>query len=201
MNHRLLLRFAVIMWAAPLLAASFILLSFALLRSSVFLVSGVAMLAVGGLCLIAGLIAVIAILGTRNIYEEIPHRSYRKPAFAMLGLLLLNLPVALAYTWLGATLVEPVAIEAAPSPSGRYLAEVIHLDEQDQPPYGLAVTLRPAPGAFRTTARSVVFSAYCLKGPTIKWETPERLVIACGGETRTGRRLERYRAIHIRYRK
>ncbi len=199
MNHRLLLRFAVFMWVAPLLVATFILLSYVLLRSPVLLWAGLIMLVVGGLCLTAGLIAVIAILGTRNLYEEIPHRSYRGKAFATLGLLLLNLPVAIAYTWIGLALVESAAIDAAASPSGRYLAEVILLDEQDRPPYGQAVTLRPKPGLFRITARSVVFSAYCLKGPTVRWETPERLVIACGGETRTDRRLDRYRDVRIRY--
>jgi len=70
MNHRRLYRVALFMWAAPLVAASVIMLGFLFLRSSFFVVSGMLLLGVGGLCLSAGLIAVMAILASRNSFRK-----------------------------------------------------------------------------------------------------------------------------------
>jgi len=70
MNHRRLLRIALFMWAAPLVAASVVMLGFLFLRSSFFVVSGMVLLVVGGLCLSIGLIAVIAILAHATSFRN-----------------------------------------------------------------------------------------------------------------------------------
>lgn len=200
MNHRGLLRFAVAMWAAPLAAATFVLLGFIFLRSPAFVTAGLVLLIVGGLCLTLGIIAVIGILATRNSFRETPRRYYKNKSLAVLGLLLGNLPVATAYTVLGVTLLEPAALDTALSPSGRYQAEVVHLEETDLPPYGQAVTLRPTPRAFWVTARTVVFSAYCVDNPRLHWENDQTLQVTCQDARSVGRHVERYRDIALRYR-
>jgi hypothetical protein len=199
-NHRRLLRFARVMWAAPLAAASFVLLAFLFLRAEIFVAAGLVLLVVGGLCLTAGVIAVIAILATRNTFAESPRRYYKKKALAVLGLLLLNLPVALAYTVIGSAQIEPRAASVAPSPHGTHLAEVIYLDERDEPGYGVAVTLRPTPGWFRRPARTVVFSGYCLGEPQLDWQREQQLRITCVGAEQVKRRVTRYRGIELTYR-
>jgi hypothetical protein len=198
MNHPRLLRIASFMWAAPLVAATATMLGFLFLRSSFFVVSGMVLLAVGGLCLSVGIVAVIAILATRNSYLESPRRFYKKPALRMLGLLLLNLPIAAGYAMLGGLLLEKAGSEAVLSPSGRYLAEVINLDADDKPPYGQAVTLRPTPGPFRTYDRTIVFSSYCLN-PKPMWRNDDWLMIACGDARGIVARQTSYRGIKITY--
>ena len=198
MNHRRLLRIALFMWAAPLAAASVMMLGFLFLRSSFFVVSGLALLVVGGLCLSAGLIAVIAILVTRNRFEESPRRFYKKLALRVLGLLLMNLPIAASYVVVGGLLLEKAASEAVASPSGQYLAEVINLDADEKPPYGQAVALRPKPGLFRTYARTIVFSSYCLN-PEPLWKAEGQLVIACRDARGIETRLTNYRDVKITY--
>lgn len=201
MNHRRLLRFALWMWAAPLVAGTLVFGGFLFLRSPLFAVVGLALLVIGGLCLTAGIAAVIAIVVTRNRFLESPRRYYKKPALAVLGLLLLNLPVAGAYTWAGATLLlEPPALAAAPAPSGRYLAEVVLLDERASPPYGVGVTLRPQPGLFWPSRRSVLFSGYCVDGPALAWLDGERLQVDCAGARAVGRKVTRYREVTLSYR-
>jgi hypothetical protein len=200
MNHRLLLRFALLMWGVPLLAATVALYGFALLRGPAFVASGAVLVFAGGLCLTAGIIAVLAILTTRNSFRETPRRYYKKRALAVLGLLLANLPIAAGYAWIAGRLLERSPVQALPSPSGGYLAEVILLEAEDRPAYGLGVTLRPRPGAFVNSARTVVFSGYCLKGPTVTWQGDHQLHIACDGATAVARRLERYRGIELSYR-
>ena len=199
-NHRRLLRFALSMWAAPLAAASFVLLAFLFLRAEIFVAAGLVLLVVGGLCLTAGVIAVIMILATRNSFEESPRRYYKKNALAVLGLLLLNLPVALAYTLIGSARLEARAASAVASPRGTHLAEVIYLDERDEPGYGQAVTLRPTPGWFRQPDRTVVFSAYCLGDPQPLWQDEHKLLITCVGPQQITRRVTRYREIALAYR-
>jgi len=200
MNHRLLLRFALLMWGAPLLAATVALYGFVFLGGQAFVASGAMLVIAGGLCLTAGIIAVLAILTTRNTYRETPRRYYRKRALAVLGLLLSNMPVAAGYAWVAARLLERSPIQALPSPSGDYLAEVILLEAHDQPAYGLGVSLRPTPGAFFHAPRTVVFSGYCLKGPGLRWQDDRHLHIACDGATAVVRRLDRYREIEFAYR-
>ena len=201
MNHRQLLRFAQWMWAAPLVAGSLAFGGFLFMRSPLFAAAGLVLLVFGGLCLSAGIVATIAIIVTRNRFLESPRRYYKKPARAVLGLLLLNIPVAGLYTWVGATLlIETPALSAAPSPSGRYLAEVVLLDEQAAPPYGLAVTLRPQPGLFWPSQRSVLFSGYCVDVPALKWLDPQRLQIECAGARQVERKVTRYRDITLAYR-
>lgn len=186
------------MWAAPLVAASVMMLGFLFLRSSFFVVSGMVLLAVGGLCLSAGLIAVIAILATRNRFQELPRRYYKKPALRVLGLLLLNLPIATAYVAVASNLLEKAETEAVASPSGLYLAEVINLGDSDKPPYGQAVTLRPKPGPFRTYSRTIIFSSYCLEPKPI-WRNDDWLTIACGDARGVVMRQTSYRGIKITY--
>jgi hypothetical protein len=198
MNHRQLLRFAVLMWAAPLVVASVVMLGYVFLRAQLFVAVGLVLLGVGGLCLIAGIVAVLLILATRNRFLESPRRYYKKPALAVLGLLLLNLPVALLYVVTGGLLLEPAAQLAVPSPSGHYLAEIVTLGEGDRPPYGQAVTLRPAPGLLRTPARTIVFSSYCLD-PQPVWTGETRLEIRCADAHGMVARLPRYREVEIRY--
>lgn len=198
MNHRRLFRFALFMWAAPLVAASVIMLGFLFLRSSFFVVSGMVLLAVGGLCLSAGLIAVIAILATRNKFQESPRRYYKKPALRVLGLLLLNLPIATAYAVVGSLLLEKAETQAVASPSGRYLAEIINLDADEIPPYGQAVTLRPKPGLFQTYSRTIVFSSYCLD-PVPLWKAEGQLVITCRDARGIEMRQTNYRDVKIAY--
>jgi hypothetical protein len=198
MNHRRLLRLATFMWAAPLVAATATMLGFLFLRSSFFVVSGMVLLGVGGLCLSIGIVAVIAILATRNSFFESPRRFYKKPATRMLGLLLLNLPIAAGYAVLGSLLLEKAASEAVLSPSGRYLAEVINLEADDKPPYGQAVTLRPTPGPFRTYARTIIFSSYCLH-PRPMWRNDDWLMIVCDDARGVVMRQTNYRGIKITY--
>lgn len=200
MNHRQLLRFARIMWAGPLAAAVFVLSGFLFLGAKVFVIAGLGLLVAGGLCLTAGIIAVIMILTTRNSVPETPRRYYKKPAFAVLGLLLLNLPVALAFTLIGGSRLEPGAVESARSPRGDQIAEVLYLDEQDEPAYGLAVTLRAPPGLWSDSPRTVVFSAYCLGTPGLDWQADRKLVITCVGPQQVTRQLTHFRDITIGYR-
>lgn len=200
MNHRRLLRFALWMWAVPLVAGSLAFGGFLFMRSPMFAAAGLGLLVLGGLCLSAGIVAVIAIVITRNSFLESPRRYYKKPAMAALGLLLLNLPVAGLYTWTGAALLlEAPALAAAPGPSGRYLAEVVLLDEQAVPPYGVGVTLRPQPGLFWPSQRSVLFSGYCIDGPTITWLDAKRLQVECTGAREVGRKVTRYRDVSLAY--
>jgi hypothetical protein len=198
MNHRRLYRIALFMWATPLVAASVIMLSFLFLRSSFFVVSGMLLLAVGGLCLSAGLVAVMAILATRNRFQELPRRYYKKPALRVLGLLLLNLPIAATYVMVGSQLLEKAGMHTVASPSGHYLAEVINLDANEKPPYGQAVTLRPTPGLFRTYARTIVFSSYCLD-PLPLWKAEGQLVITCRDARGVEMRQTNYRDVKITY--
>lgn len=198
MNHPRLLRIATVMWAAPLVAASAAMLGFLFLRSSFFVVSGVLVLGVGGLCLSIGIVAIIAILATRNNYFESPRRYYRRPALRMLGLLLCNLPIAATYTYVGSQLLEQPALEVVTSPSGRYQAEVVNLDATGKPPYGQAVTLRPVPGPFQTHARTLVFSSHCLN-PKPMWRNDDWLMIACGDARGIELRQTSYRGIKITY--
>jgi hypothetical protein len=198
MNHRRLFRIALFMWAMPLIAASVIMLGFLFLRSSFFVVSGMLLLAVGGLCLSAGLIAVMAILATRNRFQESPRRYYKKPALRVLGLLLLNLPIATVYVVVVGLLLEKAETDAVVSPSGRYLAEVINLDADEKPPYGQAVTLRPKPGLFQTYSRTIVFSSYCLN-PVPLWKAEGQLVIACADARGVEMRQTNYRDVKISY--
>ena len=198
MNHPRLLRIATFMWAVPLVAGTATMLGFLFLRASFFVASGVMLLAVGGLCLSIGLIAVIAILATRNTFLESTRRYYKKSALRMLGLLLLNLPIAATYVVVGSLLLEKAASEAVASPAGHYLAEVINLDADDKPPYGQAVTLRPQPGPFRTYARTVVFSSYCLD-PVPLWKAEGQLVIACRDARGIEVRQTNYRDVKITY--
>lgn len=200
MNHRGLLHFAIAMWAVPLVAATFVLLGFIFLRSPAFVTAGLMLLIVGGVCLTLGVLAVISVLATRNTFRETPRRYYKKKSLAVLGLLLANLPVAVAYTVLGGALLEPAALDATLSPSGQYQAEVVRLEETGQPPYGLAVTLRPTPGMFRVTARTVVFSAHCVDHPLLRWENDQALHVTCHAARDVGRRIVRYRDIALHYR-
>lgn len=198
MNHRLLLRFALWMWAAPLAAGSVVMLGYLFLRTPLFVGTGLVLLGIGSLCLIAGIVAVLTILATRNRFLESPRRYYKKPALAVLGLLLSNLAVAALFVVIGGALLEPTAQRVVPSPSGHYLAEVVILDEGGQPPYGQAVTLRPAPGLLHNPARTIVFSGYCPE-PRATWTGERLLEIDCPGVRDVAARLTRYRDVEIRY--
>jgi hypothetical protein len=198
MNHPRLLRIATWMWATPLVAAAATMLGFLFLRSSFFVVSGMVLLAVGGLCLSIGIVAVIAILATRNSYLESPRRFYKKPALRMLGLLVLNLPIAGTFAFVGSLLLEKSASVAVISPDGRYIAEVINLDADEKPPYGQAVTLRPKPGPFRTYARTIIFSSNCLDLVPL-WKAEGQLVITCRDARGIEMRQTNYRGVKITY--
>ena len=199
MHHRRLIRFALLMWALPLIVGSLAFTGFLFLRSPLFFVSGVVALVVGGLCLTAGVVAVLLVLATPNRYIETPRYPSRKKALGVLGLLLFNLPIALFYTWASAAmLLEPAAVETAVSPSGRYLAELINLDEHAQPPYGQAITLRPKPGLLWAYPRTVVFSSYCVQ-PQPVWTNDTHLLIRCRDARGIVTRLTRYREVAIGY--
>ena len=200
MDHHRLLRFARIMWAAPLAAAAFVFSGFLFLGAKIFVIAGLALLVVGALCLTTGIVAVIMIHATRNSVPEAPRRYYKKPALRVLGLLLLNLPIAAAFTLLGSARLEPGAVEAARSPRGALLAEVIYLDDKAEPAFGQAVTLRPTPGLWLASPRTVVFSAYCLGTPTLDWQSDTKLVITCIGARQVARRTTRFREVTIGYR-
>jgi hypothetical protein len=199
MNHRLLLRLALALWAAPLIAALFVLLAFAFLRTPWLAAAGLMVLVAGGVCLLAGAIVVLMILMTHHNVAESPRRYYKKKALGVLGLLLLNLPVAAGSVWLGWQLQEPVAQEVIASPDGEFLAEIVLQGENAQPPYGEAVTLRPRPQLFWNTARTVVFSAHCVDAPRAAWTGPRALTITCTGAEQIGRKLPVYREVAIRY--
>ena len=198
MNHPRLLHIATFMWAVPLIAGTVTMLGFLFLRTSFFVASGIILLAVGGLFLSIGLIAVMAILTTRNSYFESTRRYYKKPALRMLGLLLFNMAVAGVYTVVGGMLLEQAASTAVISPEGHYLAEVINLEENEKPPYGQAVTLRPTPGLFQTYSRTVIFSSYCLD-PVPLWKAEGQLVIACRDARGIEMRQTVYRDVKISY--
>ena len=199
MNHRRLLWIALTLWAVPLVVATFILLAFVFLRTPWLAAAGLVALAAGGMCLVAGTIVVLMILMTHHNVVESPRRYYKKKALGVLGLLLLNLPVAAGYVWLGWQLQEPVALEVSASPDGEFLAEVVLLGESDQPPYGEAVTLRPRPQLFWTSDRTVVFSAHCVDTPRAEWTGPRALTVVCTGAEKIGRKLPVYREVSIRY--
>ncbi len=200
MNHRRLLRFALLMWAVPLAVTIVLLSGFVFLRGAAFTASDVSWRIAGALCVAAGIGAILAIFMTDNTARATPRRNYTTQAMAVLILLLLNLLVAAGYARFTRMLREADPIQAAYSPSGRTLAEVLMLGTHDQPPYGLGVSLRPTPGRFINLSRTTVFSAYCLKGPTILWQDETRLLIHCEGAQRIARQLDRYRDIELRYR-
>ncbi|MDH4133312.1 MAG: hypothetical protein OEV31_00850 [Gammaproteobacteria bacterium] len=198
-NHHRLLRFAVVMWAAPLVAAIFFLLGFLFLHAPFFAASGVVLLGVGGFCLTAGLVAVVMILSTRNTAGTKSTPRFRKQrVFTVMGLLLLNIPVALLFTWIGASQLESTALEAVASPSGRYLAETVHLDEHGTPPYGVGVTLRLKPGYFWNYPRTVVFGSHCPE-PVAIWESDSRLTITCANTRGVALKTAHFREVEIRY--
>ncbi|MCK7468157.1 MAG: hypothetical protein MZU91_08570 [Desulfosudis oleivorans] len=75
-----------------------------------------------------------------------------------------------------------------PRPSrAAILAEVVLLDEQAAPPYGVGVTPRPQPGLFWPSRRSVLFSGYCVDGPALNRVDPQRLQVECVGASRAER--------------
>lgn len=200
MNHRRLLRFALLMWAVPLAVTVLLLSGFVFLRGAAFTASDISWRIAGALCVTAGIVAIVAIFITDNTARQNAGRNYNTPALAVLILLLINLLVAAGYAWFTRTLREADPIQAASSPSGRTLAEVLMLDAHDQPAYGLGVTVRPTPGRFINGARTTVFSAYCLKGPTVAWQGEHQLLIDCEGAQQIARQLDRYRDIDLRYR-
>lgn len=200
MNHRLLLRFALLMWGVPLLAAILALSGYLFLRGPLFVAIAPLLAIAARLCAAAGAVAVLLILFTRNRTPETPRHSRRRRARVVLVLLALNLPVIAGYGLIVRSLHEPVPVLALPSPGGEYLAEVILLGARALPAYGLGVTLRATPGHFFHQPRTVVFSAYCLKGPTLAWTDNHRLLVGCEGVTAETRRLERYRDIVLDYR-
>lgn len=200
MNHRRLLRFALLMWAVPPAVAAVLLSGFVFLHGAAFAADDTSWRIAGALCVAAGIGAIIAIFVTENTARETPRRNYHARALLVLVLLLGNILLAAGYASLIRTLREANPIQRAYSPSGHTLAEVLMLDARDQPPYGLGVTLRPTPGRFINISRTTVFSAYCLKGPTIVWQDENRLLIHCEGAQRVARQLDRYRDIELRYR-
>jgi hypothetical protein len=199
MNHRRLLWIALTLWAGPLIVATFVLLAFAFLRTPFLASAGLVILIAGGLCLLAGVVAVLMILATHHNVAESPRRYYKKRALEVLGLLLSNLAVAALYIWIGWQLQEPVALEVSASPDGEFLAEVVLLGADAQPPYGEAVTLRPRLRALWTSTRTVVFSAHCVDTPRAAWTGPRQLTVTCTGAEKIGRRLPVFREVAIRY--
>lgn len=200
MNHRRLLRFALLMWALPIAVAALLLSGFVFLRGAAFAADDPSWRIAGALCLAAGIGAVVAIFVTENSAPENPRRDYSARALAVLVLLLFNIFLAAGYARLTHSLREANPIQVAYSPSGHVLAEVLMLDADGQPAYGLGVTLRPTPGRFINPSRTPVFGAYCLKGPTIAWQDEHRLLIHCEGARHVARRLDRYRDIELHYR-
>lgn len=200
MNHPRLLRFALLMWALPLAVAALLLSGFVFLRGAAFAADDPSWRIAGALCVAAGIGAIVTIFVTENSAPEKPHRDYNARALAVLVLLLCNLLLAAGYAWFTRTLREANPIQVAYSPSGHTLAEVLMLDAHDQPAYGLGVTVRPTPGRFINLSRTMVFGAYCLKGPTIAWQDEHRLLIHCEGAQHISRQLDRYRDIELHYR-
>lgn len=200
MNHHRLLRFALLTWAVPLAITILLFSGYVFLRGAAFTASDISWRIAGAVCVTAGIGAVVAIFTTENTAHKNTGRNYNTPAMVVLILLLINLLVAAGYAWFTRTLREAEPIQAAYSPSGRTLAEVLMLDAHDQPAYGLGVTVRPTPGRFINGARTTVFSAYCLKGPTVAWQDEHQLLIDCDGAQQIARRLDRYREIELRYR-
>ncbi len=173
------LRFARLMWSIPLRLATLILLVFLLTDSLILAGLGVIALEVGGLCAIAGMIATLVVVTQRrrsNIAGEDP---CQKTAFRTLALLLSNFAVAGLYAYIGIAQIGTSISVQASSPSGAYIAEVSHLDANDIPPYGQAVSLRPAANPFKFLMRTRVFRGYCDSVPELKWSGNQSLEIRC----------------------
>ncbi len=195
-----LLRFARRMWSIPLRLATLILLVFLLTDSLVLAGLGVIVLEVGALCAIAGIIATLVVATQRrqsNVAGDDPHQ---KAAFQTLGLLLSNFAVAGLYTYIGIAQIGTAISGQASSPSGAYIAEVLHLNEGDTPPYGQAVVLRPAGNPFKFLVRTSVFRGYCDRVPDLKWNDNQALEVQCINPSQVAIQESEYRDVVVSYR-
>lgn len=199
-SQQRLLRFARLMWSIPLRLATLILLVFLLTDSLILAGLGVIALEVGGLCAIAGMIATLVVVTQRrrsNIAGEDP---CQKTAFRTLALLLSNFAVAGLYAYIGIAQIGTSISVQASSPSGAYIAEVSHLDANDIPPYGQAVSLRPAANPFKFLMRTRVFRGYCDSVPELKWNGNQSLEIRCIHPEQVAIQKFKYRDVVVSYR-
>lgn len=199
-SQQRLLRFARLMWSIPLRLATLILLVFLLTDSLVLAGLGVIALEVGALCAIAGIIATLVVATQRrrsNVASDDPHQ---KTAFQTLGLLLSNFAVAGLYAYIGIAQIGTAISGQAGSPSGVYIAEVSHLDENDTPPYGQAVALRPAGNPLKFLVRTSVFRGYCDSVPVLAWIDNQALEVQCVNPGLVAIKKTKYRDVVVSYR-
>lgn len=194
-----LLRFARHLWSIPLRVATVILLLFLLTDSMLLAGLGVVVLEVGGLCAIIGMIATLIVATQRRRCAITGDDPSQKTALRLLGLLLSNFAVAGVYAYIGIAQIGTSISVRASSPSGTYVAEVAHLDEDAMPPYGQAVSLRPADVPFKFLARTDVFRGYCESVPELKWNGNQSLEIHCIHPEQVAIQKFKYRELVISY--
>jgi hypothetical protein len=199
-RQRRLLRFARRMWSIPLRFATLLLLLFLLTDTMALAGLGVITLEVGGLCTIAGIIATLVVATQRrqcNIEGEDP---CEKTAYQTLALLLSNFAVAGLYAYIGIAQIGTSIIAQADSPSGAYIAEAAHLGENEIPPYGQVIWLRPAGNPFKFLVRTSVFRGYCDSVPDLKWVGDLALEVHCINPSQVAVQETAYGEVVVSYR-
>ena len=174
-----LLRFARRMWSIPLRFATLLLLLFLLTDTLALAGLGVITLEVGGLCAIAGIIATLVVATQRRRLDIVGVDPCEKTAYQTLGLLLSNFAVAGVYAYIGIAQIGTTIIAEADSPTGTYVAEAAHLSEDDIPPYGQVIWLRPTDNPFKFLVRTSVFRGYCDSEPELRWIGDLALEVEC----------------------
>lgn len=194
-----LLRYARYLWSIPLRVATVILLLFLLTDSMLLAGLGVVVLEVGALCALIGMIATLIVVTQRRQAAISGDDPSQKTAFRLLGLLLSNFAVAGVYAYIGIAQIGTSISVRANSPSGAYVAEVSHLDEDAMPPYGQTVSLRPTDVPLKFLARTDVFRGYCESVPELKWKGDQSLEIRCIHPEQVAIQKFKYREVVISY--
>jgi hypothetical protein len=176
------------MWWLPLSLATVVLLAFLFTESLLFTSLGMVLIVLGGLCALVGIIATLTVLTCMEPEEqtppapespEAPADTGERRAFIILGLLLSNFGVAALYSSLGLAQLDPTVMSRALSPSGETIAELALLGEQDSPPYGQSVSLRPAGNPFRSWVKKTVYAGNCSEALQLRWNSETELAIRC----------------------
>jgi hypothetical protein len=194
---RRLLAFAYLTWWVPLYFATLILLAFLITDSLTFAGLGLLLVVIGGIAALAGIIATLVVLTGNKTPASQEIDPLQHKAYIALGLLLSNFAVAGVYAIVGLVQIDTSIATRAPSPTGEYIAELALLDESDTPPYGQAVSLRPAGNPFKFAVRRTVYRGYCSSVPVLTWIDTHHLVIHCVNPEQVSVRATAYRDISI----
>ena len=194
-----LLRVARYTWSIPLRLATLILLVFLLTDSMLLAGFGLIVLELGGLFAVAGIILCLMVATQRRQSKVSSDDPCQKTAFQTLGLLLSNFAVAGLYAYIGIAQIGTSISAQASSPSDTYMAEVSILGEDGTPPYGQAVSLRPAANPFKFLTRAHVFNAHCDSLSALKWIDDQTLEIHCINPQQVTLQETRYQDVVVRY--